>query len=378
MKILFTGGGTAGHIIPIIAIIREIKKTYQKGSFQLFYIGPRDKFAQMLFNQEKDIKVKYILAGKIRREFSLKNIFLNLIDIFLKTPFGIIQAFFYIFFIGPNLIFSKGGFGSMPSVLAGKALFIPIFLHESDIIPGKVNQFLSKFAVEVFISFSKAEYFSVKKIIFVGNPIRKEILNASRDKAKEFFKINSIKPVILILGGSQGSQRINDKILTILPVLLKNFEIIHQCGENNFKEIDGEVKIMLGKNEELKNSYHLFSFLNEKELGLAYAISDLIVSRAGSGSIFEIAAVNKPSILIPLPESAQNHQIRNAYHYGVNGACIVLEETNFTSNFFLERLRQIFAHPEVLKKMSQGAKEFSKPESAKIIAEYILEYLTKK
>jgi UDP-N-acetylglucosamine--N-acetylmuramyl-(pentapeptide) pyrophosphoryl-undecaprenol N-acetylglucosamine transferase len=376
MKILFTGGGTAGHIIPIIAIIREIKRIYQKENLELFYIGPKDKFSQTIFNQEKDIKAQYIFAGKIRRDFSIKNIFLNLIDLLFKTPFGIFQAFFYIFFLGPDLIFSKGGFGSIPSVLAGRLLLTPVFLHESDIIPGKANQFLSKIALEIFVSFPKTEYFPLKKMILVGNPIRREILNSSKEKAKEFFRLNSTKPVILILGGSQGSQRINDKILAILPALLKDFEIIHQCGENNFKEIDNETKIILEKNEGLKNSYHLFSFLNEEEISHAYAISDLIVSRAGSGAIFEIAAVNKPSILIPLQESAQNHQIRNAYYYGVNGACIVIEEANFTPYFFLERLKHFFAYPEMLKKMSQAAKEFSKPQSAKVIAEYIIAYLT--
>jgi UDP-N-acetylglucosamine--N-acetylmuramyl-(pentapeptide) pyrophosphoryl-undecaprenol N-acetylglucosamine transferase len=378
MKILFTGGGTAGHIIPIIAIIREIKKNYQKENFQFFYIGPKDKFSQALFNQEKDIKIKYIFAGKIRRGFSVKNICQNLIDVLFKMPFGILQSFFYIFFLNPDLIFSKGGFGSIPCVLIGKLFLVPIFLHESDIIPGKANQFLSKLALEIFVSFAKTEYFPVKKMILVGNPIRTKILNGSKEKAKEIFKLNSVKPVILILGGSQGSQRINDKILTILPTFLKNFEIIHQCGENNFKEVHNEAKITLRENEELKNSYHLFPFLNEEELSHAYAISDLIVSRAGSGSIFEIAAVNKPSILIPLSESAQNHQVRNAYYYGVNGACIVLEEANFTSYFFLERLKQLFIHhPEILKKMSQRAKEFSKPQAAKVIAQYITEYLIK-
>ena len=376
MKILFTGGGTAGHIIPIIAIIREIKKNYSEKNLSFFYIGPKDKFSSMLLRQE-GIKIKHILAGKIRRGFSVKNFLQNLIDVFIKIPIGLFQAFCYLFFLNPDLIFSKGGFGSIPPVIMGKLLLTPIFLHESDIVPGKANQFLSRFALEVFTSFSKTEYFPFKKIILVGNPVRKEILNGSREKGKEFFKLSGEKPVILVLGGSQGAQRINNKILEVLPSLLKDFEVIHQCGEKHLKEISNTIKIMLGEDRELKDSYHLFSFLDEQEISLAYAVSDLIISRAGSGSIFEIAAVNKPSILIPLSDSAQNHQVRNAYRYGANGASIVLEEPNLSSRFFLERIKQLFNNPEILEKMSQKAKEFSRPEAAKVIAEYIVEYLAK-
>jgi len=376
MKILFAGGGTAGHIIPIIAIIREMRKIYPKNNFVFFYIGPRDKFSSMLLMQEK-IKIKHIFAGKIRRGLSIRNIIYNIIDILIKIPIGILQSFLYIFFLSPDLIFSKGGFGSFPSILAGKLLLTPTFLHESDIVPGKANQFLSKFALEIFISFPKTKYFPIEKTILVGNPIRREIIQNLKKEAKEFFKLNSIKPVILILGGSQGAKRINDKILEILPNLLENFEIIHQCGEKNLKEVESDIKIILRENKELKNSYHLFTFLNEQELSFAYSVCDLVISRAGSGTIFEIAAANKPSILIPLPESAQNHQIRNAYYYGSNGACIVIEEANLTSHFFLERIKQLFAYPEILEKMSQGAKEFSKPQAGKVIAEYIIEYLSK-
>jgi UDP-N-acetylglucosamine--N-acetylmuramyl-(pentapeptide) pyrophosphoryl-undecaprenol N-acetylglucosamine transferase len=212
-------------------------------------------------------------------------------------------------------------------------------------------------------------------MILVGNPIRREVLRGSKEEAKNFFKITSDKPVILILGGSQGAQRINDKILEILPQLLENFEVIHQCGERNFNQVKAEARVMMRK--DLENFYHLFPFLKEPELSLAYAISDLVVSRAGSGSIFEIAALEKPSILIPLPESAQNHQVKNAYTYQESKACLVIEEANFTSRFFLERLKSLFSQPEELKKMAKAAKEFSKPQAARIIANYLVEYLIK-
>jgi len=375
MKILFSGGGTAGHILPIIALTRELRRISPENYFQFFYIGPRDEFSKILLSQE-GIKVKGIVTGKIRRYLGPKEIFQNIIDVLIKIPIGFFQSFFHIFFLSPDVIFSKGGYGSFTSVLAGKILQVPIFLHESDIVPGLANRILSKFSMEIFVSFPirKTEHFPLKKMIYVGNPVRKEILEGSKEKAKEALELSGEKPVVLILGGSQGAQRINDKILEILPDLLVEFEIIHQCGEQNYEQVKADKSVMIGEN--LAKYYHLFSFLKEEELKYAYAAADLIVSRAGSGSIFEIAALGKPSILIPLPESAQNHQLRNAYAYAEKGAALVMEEINFTPHFFLEKLKYLIYFPDQMKKMQQAAKEFAKPQAAKIIAEYIKEYLS--
>ncbi|MDP1538914.1 MAG: glycosyltransferase, partial [bacterium] len=200
MKILFTGGGTGGHVVPIIAITREIKKIYKKNDLQFFFLGPKDEASSSLLSQE-DIKIKTILAGKVRRYVNLKAFVQNLIDVFIKIPIGILQSFFYIFFLSPDLIFSKGGFGSIPGVIAGKLLFVPIFLHESDAAPGFANKFLRGFALEIFTSFPKTECFSLKKLILFGKPIRKELLYGSKEReAKELFKLSLTKPVILIQG----------------------------------------------------------------------------------------------------------------------------------------------------------------------------------
>lgn len=373
MKILFTGGGTGGHVLPIIGVARELRRIFSKEKLEFYYIGPKDEFGEILLSQE-GIKVKTVLGGKIRRYLNWKTFFQNLADILFKIPIGILQAFFYIFFLAPDLIFSKGGFGSIAGVISGWSLWVPVILHESDIIPGAANKLLSRFALKIFVSFPRTEYFSPRKMILVGNPIRREILEGSRGEAQNFFKLKERRPVILILGGSQGAQRINDKILEILPELLRNFEVIHQCGEKNFKQVMAEAKTTIAP--DLESSYHLFSFLKEEELRQAYAVCDLIVSRAGSGSIFEISAVGKPSILIPLPEAAQNHQVKNAYFYAEKGACLVMEEANFTSHFFLEKLKYLFSHPAELDKMTKATREFAKPQAAKIIAEYICSYLS--
>lgn len=369
MKILFTGGGTAGHIFPIIAIIREIRKGYPYGDFEFFYLGPKDKFAKEIFSRE-GIEIRTILAGKLRRYFSFKNI----IDI-LKLPIGILQAFYYVFVISPDVIFSKGGYGSIPAVISGWFLKVPIFLHESDIIPGLANRIASKVALEIFISFSvkKTEYFPAKKMLSVGSPIRREILNGTKNEAKKIFNLTGEKPLILILGGSQGAQRINDTLLIILPEILREFELIHQTGKKNFMQVKKESEVVI--TEDLKRYYHPIDFLDEQQLSHAYAVVDLIISRAGAGTIFEIGAVGKPSILVPLSKSAQNHQVKNAYAFAENGAAIVIEEINFRPHFVLERIKYLFSQPQVLSEISKRAKEFSRPQASRIIAEYLVTYL---
>jgi len=374
MKILFTGGGTGGHIFPIIAVVREMRKIYQEISpypeekLQFFYLGPKDDYFEILLSQE-EIRVSTIITGKLRRYFSLQ----NFIDIFFKIPLGFCQAFFHLLFSAPDLIFSKGGYGSFPVVFWGWVFQVPVFLHESDIMPGLANKIMSKFALEIFTSFPRTEYFPPSKMIQVGNPIRKEITDGKKEEAKGIFKLNYQKPVLLILGGSQGAQRINDLILSILPELISKYEIIHQAGVKNFKEVEAEAGVMIA--EEFKEDYHLFPFLEEKDLKHALAAADLIISRAGSGSIFEIAAVDKPSILIPLPEAAQNHQVKNAYSYAESGAAIVFEESNLTPHIFLEKIKYLFSHPQELENMKNRATEFACPKSADIIAEYLLAFM---
>jgi len=372
MKILFTGGGSGGHIFPLIAITRELKKISLEKDITLTYIGPKDPFGGLLLSQE-GMKVKSIFAGKIRRYLTPISIIQNFIDLGIKFPLGILQAFFHIFFSAPDLIFSKGGYGSLPVVLAGWILRIPVFLHESDFSPGLANRIAGRFSSPIFISFPRTGYFPRRKVIFVGNPVRKEILGGQKEQAKDLFRLTGDKPVLLIFGGSQGARKINDTILAILADLLENFEVIHQAGESNSKQVLAEAKVVVPK-EKLRY-YHIFPFLREKELMNAYSISDLIVSRAGSGSIFEIAYLGKPSILVPLPTAAQGHQVKNAYFYAESEACVVIEETNLTPHFFLERLKYLISRPQELEKMRRAAKKFSKPEAGNIIAKYMMDYL---
>lgn len=376
MKILFTGGGTGGHIFPIIAILREIKKfsSEEEGAKPLYlsYLGPKDKLSLQLLLREK-VKARTIPTGKMRRYFTPFAIFQNIIDLFFKIPLGTFLAFWHLFFGAPDVIFSKGGYGSLPVVLAGWTLRIPIILHESDAIAGFANRLIGRFAIEIFTSFEKTENLPSNKTLVVGNPIREELLKGSPQKGKEFFKLTGEKPVLLIIGGSQGAQAINELVLNILNEWVQDFEIIHISGPKNFEQIEKESLALL--KPEFQRYYHLFGFLDEEELASAYAACHLIISRAGSGSIFEIAALGKPSILIPLEGSAQDHQLKNAYAYQRAGATIVIEQANLTPHFLLEKAKYLLSHPDEYQKLSKKAWEFSRPKAAKIIAEYLIAFL---
>jgi len=338
-----------------------------KKASEFLYVGP-DSFARDAFEKE-EIKCKFISTGKIRRYFSP----LNFID-FFKIPIGFIQSLWHLFWFMPDVIFGKGGYGSVPVVLAGWFYKIPIIIHESDSIPGLANRILGRFSKKVIISFEEAKkYFPDKKIILLGNPIREELTQGIKEEGRSLFKLTSGKPVILIIGGSQGAEKINEIVLNALTRLLERCEIIHICGTRHFKDIEEHARKTLEKLDTEKiDFYHLYSFLEGEKLKHAYAISDIIVSRAGAGSIFEIAAVGKPSILIPLSSSAADHQAKNAMALAKTGGTIILEENNLTINIFLDVVFDLLNKPEKLKEMGERAKSFYNPETNQKIAEEII------
>ncbi len=371
-KIVFTGGGTGGHVFPLVSIIREIKKIIPSENLEIYYIGPKDDFSKSYMEKE-GVRIRYIHTGKIRRYFNPKAILANLLDIFLKIPLGLIQSFFYLYIFSPDLVFGKGGYGSFPVILMARVFQTPVILHESDVVMGAANEFLQKFSAEVFVSFPKTEKTAEGKMFVVGNPVREEILQGSKEEAKKIFGLNEERPVVLILGGSQGSERINDLFLSSATGFLENYQVLHQCGKNNFKTVSAEMNAVV--NEDLRKNYRIYPFFDEKELANAYAIADIVISRAGSASIFEIAAVSRAGIFLPLPEAAQNHQVKNAYTYASTGAAIVLEQDNLTSHFFLEKVKELFSPIKQIRIMEDRAKHFSRSRAAVIIASYIKEYL---
>jgi UDP-N-acetylglucosamine--N-acetylmuramyl-(pentapeptide) pyrophosphoryl-undecaprenol N-acetylglucosamine transferase len=354
MRILFTGGGSGGHIFPIIAT----KQTFDN-NVDCRYLGP-DGFAKENLDGMKE---NYILAGKLYRYFNP----LIVLEI-VKTFIGTIQSLFYLFAWIPDVIFSKGGYGAFPVLFAAHLYRIPVIVHDSDAVPGRVTRKSAKFAKKIILSFEASKkYFKAKqqeKIVVIGNPIRKELLSGNKEEGVKMFGTVSGKPITLILGGSQGAQKINEAVTVNLPKLLEITEIIHACGSNNYKNLEKDVV----KSPE----YHLYPFLNTEQEKHAYALADIIVNRAGAGGIFEIAALGKPSILIPLPGAAQNHQRENAYEFKKISDAIVLEQENLTPNMLLEQISNLLSNPQKMSEMSQKAKSFYNPQTAELIRDEIL------
>ncbi|MBI3631163.1 MAG: UDP-N-acetylglucosamine--N-acetylmuramyl-(pentapeptide) pyrophosphoryl-undecaprenol N-acetylglucosamine transferase [Candidatus Sungbacteria bacterium] len=367
MRILFTGGGGGGHFFPVLAVIRELKRVAEEEQIldvQLFYIGP-DDFGQDLLREEGVAPVR-ITSGKMRRYASVRNI----ADIF-KTFLGVVQAFWNIFLIMPDVIFSKGSYGALPAVVVSAVFRIPLMIHESDAIPGRVSRFSARFASRIGVAFpSAAAYFPKAKVALVGIPLRRRILGGIKEEAAETFNVFSDLPVIGVIGASQGAVKINDAFLGTLKELTDQYELVHQTGEKNYTDVKGEADVVLEFAH--KERYHPLGFLNESQIRDFYLLSDLIVSRAGASSIFEIAAHAKPSILIPLSSAAQDHQRKNAYEYAAEGGATIIEEGNLTPHILYAEIKKLMDDPVKLKRMGEAASNFARPDAAEIIAKEIL------
>ena len=368
MKIVFTGGGSGGHFYPIIAVAQEIQSVSKERKLiapKLYYIAPHPYDKRALF--ELDIIFKKSSAGKLRRYFSI----LNVIDVF-KTIAGIFKAIPLLFSIYPDVVFSKGGYASVPTLFAARLLRIPVIIHESDAAPGKVNAWSGKFAEKVAVAYPEAaKYFKKEKVAYTGNPVRRELYTVAHKGAAEFLQLDTNIPTILILGGSQGAQLINESILGALPRLVENYQIIHQTGKKNLKEMSITAGVILEKNPH-KEYYKPFDYFNTLSMRMAAGAADIIISRAGAGAIAEIALWGIPSILIPIAQSNADHQNKNAFSYARAGGCVVVKEKNLTPNVLASEVERIMADADLKAKMTEAAKDFARPDASRIIAEAIL------
>jgi UDP-N-acetylglucosamine--N-acetylmuramyl-(pentapeptide) pyrophosphoryl-undecaprenol N-acetylglucosamine transferase len=367
MRILFSGGGTGGHFYPIISIAEELNALVKEKKLlqpELIYMAPTPYDQGKLF--ENGIIYKKNHAGKIRRYFS----FLNFLDLF-KTGWGIIVSVYMIYKLYPDVIFGKGGYASFPALFAAKLLRIPVVIHESDTVPGRVNLWAGKFANKIAVSYAEAaQYFPAGKVAHTGNPVRKDISMPITAGAREFLKLENDVPVILILGGSQGARLINDTVLEALPTLVERCQIIHQVGKKNLIEVQSTSEAILYKSEH-KDRYKVFDYLNPLALRMAAGVASVVVSRAGS-TIFEIASWGLPSILIPITNSNGDHQRKNAFSYARAGGCVVIGEANLTDNILISEVDRLLSHPEEREKMQKAAKAFYQPNAARLVAEEIL------
>lgn len=349
--IVLTGGGTAGHVTPNIAMIPRLKEL----GYNISYIGSYDGIEKKLI---EDFGIPYygISSGKFRRYFDVKN---------FSDPFKVMKGYReakkILKQLNPNIIFSKGGFVTVPVVLAAKRRKIPAIIHESDMTPGLANKLCIPSAVKVCCNFPEtANYLPQDKAVLTGTPIRQELLDGNPDAARKFTGLSSNKPVIMIIGGSLGSVIINDQIRSILPRLLEKFHVIHLCGKEKLDESLTHI-----------SGYVQYEYV-KKELADFFSLSDIVISRAGANAICEISALKKPNLLIPLSAKAsRGDQLLNSRSFERLGYSMVLEEEELTDEILYNCIINLYQNRQTYTKTMEDSQQINSIEKViQLIQEY--------
>lgn len=321
-KIIMTGGGSAGHVTPNLSLIPKLHKL----DYEIQYIGT-EKGIERKIAEGEGLKYHIISSGKLRRYIDIKN---------FSDPFkvlkGIIQASKIIKKEKPNIVFSKGGFVSVPVVIGAYLNRVPVIIHESDMTPGLANKISIPFATKVCVTFPESvKHIKGNKGILTGTPIREELFKGSKIKGRETCGFKDDKPILMAIGGSLGSKIINDALREKLDELLKKYNIIHICGKGNLDSISSN-----------KKGYRQFDYVSE-ELPHLMALADIFISRAGANVIFELLSLKKPNLLIPLSAKAsRGDQILNAKSFEKSGYSMVLQEEKLTGETLVENLNKLF------------------------------------
>ena len=337
-RIILTGGGTAGHVTPNIALLPRLREL----QYDIHYIGSYNGIEKELIKKQQ-IPYHGISSGKLRRYFSLKN---------FTDPFRVLKGFSeanrLIKTLKPDVIFSKGGFVSVPVVIAGKRNNVPVIIHESDMTPGLANRISSPSAYKVCCNFPETlKALPKDKAVLTGCPIRQELMTGDPEKARAFCGFKDEKPVILVVGGSLGATAVNQAVRAILSELLKDFQVIHLCGKG---KLDTSLNNLEG--------YVQFEYIQD-ELRHLFALSDIVISRAGANAICELLALQKPNLLIPLSASAsRGDQILNARSFERQGFSKVLEEETLTNELLLSSIRELYDNrQQYVSAMQQSAQQ---------------------
>ncbi|PRR85219.1 undecaprenyldiphospho-muramoylpentapeptide beta-N-acetylglucosaminyltransferase [Clostridium luticellarii] len=325
-KIILTGGGSAGHVTPNLALIPKLRDL----GYEIQYIGSENGIERKIIEDEK-IKYHAISSGKLRRYFDIK----NFTDPF-KVIRGIFQAVLIIRREKPNIVFSKGGFVSVPVVIAAHFNRVPVIIHESDMTPGLANKISLPYCTRICVTFPESlKSMKGHNAVLTGTPIRQELLDGSRIIGRRICGFTNEKPILLVIGGSLGSRFINNVVRNSLNELLKVFNIVHICGRGN-----------MDKALEVRKGYVQFEYLN-KELSHVMNAADIVVSRAGANVIFELLALKKPNLLIPLSRaSSRGDQILNAASFEKSGYSMVLQEEKMTQKVFLDKIEELYKSRE--------------------------------
>lgn len=349
-KIVFTGGGTAGHVTPNIALFPFLEKE----GYESYYIGSYNGIEKRLI---EDFNVPYygISTGKLRRYFDLKN---------LSDPFRVIkgytQALKILKELKPDIVFSKGGFVSVPVIRAASALKIPCIIHESDMTPGLANKLCIPVATKVCCNFPETtKYVPSGKAILTGSPIRSELTTGSKLAALELCGFTANKPVVMVIGGSQGASSVNVMVREALPKLLETFQVVHICGKD---KVDNLMLTIPG--------YKQFEYL-KTDLKDVFAMADVVVSRAGANAICELLALKKPNLLIPLQVGSRGDQILNAKSFEEQGFSMVVREDFTDCDILTEKIYELYENRQMyIDKMSESGQMNSIDTIVNLIKEY--------
>ena len=327
-RIVLTGGGTAGHVTPNMALIPRLIED----GWDVHYIGAANSVEQNLISQFPEVTYHTVAVGKLRRYFDLKN---------FSDPFrvikGVFQAQSIIRKLKPSIVFSKGGFVSVPVVYGAKLNGVPVVTHESDMTPGLANKLSLPFATAQCCTFPEAVKHAKGKGVYTGTPIRPEVLQGDRERGRKYFGLDQTKPVIMVVGGSSGARAINEAVVAALPRLSQNFQVLHLCGKGN-----------LNAALEGTPGYVQCEYLNN-EMADAYACADIIVSRAGANALCELLVLKKPALLIPYPKGAsRGDQILNAESFRERGFSRVLDQSEMTPERLNEEVINLYRNRGIL------------------------------
>ena len=347
--IVLTGGGTAGHVTPNLALIPELKKA----GYNVIYIGTENGMERGLV-EKTGVEYHYVSTGKLRRYMSKD----NFTDMF-KVVKGIAEAKKLIKRLKPDIVFSKGGFVAVPVVLGAKFNGVPVIAHESDMTPGLANKIAMPFAKKICTTFPETVKYVGKKGIHTGTPIRKELFEGNAEKGRMLCGFDNEKPVIMMMGGSLGSQKINKVLRAALTEITTGIQLVHICGKGN---VDKSINI---------KGYKQFEYLSE-ELPHVMACADMVISRAGSNSISEFLALKKPALLIPLSAKAsRGDQILNAQSFEKQGYSIVLKEEEMTPESLLKSIKELYlAKDSLISAMAKSPASNGVENVMKVILKY--------
>lgn len=370
-RVLLVGGGSGGHVYPLVAVARALKKL--KPDVDIIMMGD----GQFVGRAAKEAGVRYtsVMAPKLRRYASAGNIF----DLF-KIPFALAQALLKLLFYMPDVVFAKGGYTCAFPTLAARLYMIPVYLHESDSVLGMANRILAKRARLVFTAFASADQ-QVQQLgrpsMLVGNPFRAELCCVERAAAHTALQLDPAKKTVFIIGGSQGAVQLNDIVLNgLVQMVQKGWNIIQQTGDKNFADVKKAIEQYMTEGKDtyaaaIAAQYRVYPFLDENQLATAYGACDAAVTRASAGALTELAYLGKPMVVVPLPGSANDHQLYNAAELGTHGA-VVVDGANATPGIIMQSLERLL-DPAVAAEVSARLKVFAKADAADKIAATLLQ-----